>query len=743
MAHRLTIWLVLILSGFLPLAGTADHPDTPVPYLEPKPIWDQFLILVWQYKTSAPRDLDLYKQVGIHGFHIDRGSEKQAIVDFAIQNNLPYYVDHAADKGYLHLTERTGRDTVLKKKTVVARPYSLADPETRKLLKEHLQKNVTVTRQGPVAAYSFDDEVSLGVFNSPCEVDGSAASVAGYHTWLERQYGTIENLNQRWQSQYKDFSQAAPVSFEDIRGNHNRPPFRQWNLACWMNWRSYMDWQLADCLRELTLFTNQLDPATPAGITGGQQPAPYGGYDYSQVSGAVQWIESYDIGGTCEILRSLWCWPRRKPYVQTWFSTGEAKRDAWFLWYYLLHGCRGVIAWPDRDGSWFHYGDGGIAPFIRENTETIREVQSELSRSILDPAVRFDADPIAVFYSHPSVQASWVMDAATHKGTWPNRSSSMDNNNQSAGINRVAWFKLLEDCGYQYQVVTADQVAAGELVKQGYRVLILNRAICLSDAQAAAMVDFVKQGGTIIAESVTGVLDENGVGRAKGGVLDELFGIQRDESKGYLDGRGITEIDGEKYQKPFGERLSYQGALKYQGIAVYERGTRASGGQAGGSTGGADVLIAKRTGAGRSVYLNLTPVAYFDMDSRLGEYGTVWREIMGNLLKESGLAPRVQVLAEGKPVPLAEAVFWRKEDKMTLGIIKNPTRKAATSEAGAIHGVTGEPMEIQIVWREPAVKIRNLRSGESLPDGTKISVLWKPWEAVLLEYDAASATTEK
>ncbi|OPZ94206.1 MAG: hypothetical protein BWY71_02418 [Planctomycetes bacterium ADurb.Bin412] len=176
---------------------------------------------------------------------------------------------------------------------------------------------------------------------------------------------------------------------------------------------------------------------------------------------------------------------------------------------------------------------------------------------------------------------------------------------------------------------------------------------------------------------------------------------------------------------------------------MYERGTRASGGQAGGSTGGADVLIAKRTGAGRSVYLNLTPVAYFDMDSRLGEYGTVWREIMGNLLKESGLAPRVQVLAEGKPVPLAEAVFWRKEDKMTLGIIKNPTRKAATSEAGAIHGVTGEPMEIQIVWREPAVKIRNLRSGESLPDGTKISVLWKPWEAVLLEYDAASATTEK
>ncbi|MCK4626507.1 MAG: beta-galactosidase, partial [Phycisphaerae bacterium] len=423
-----------------------------VPFIKPKPISDKFLILIWQYKTDVRKDLDLYKKLGFHGFHIDRGSGKEAIVAFARKHRMAYYVDHAADKGYLHLTDRTGRKRIMRKRTVVSRPHSLADPKTMTILKNHIRKNVSVTKRGPVVAYAFDDEVSIGVFNSPCEVDGSPVSVTGYHAWLRKTYGNIDSLNRTWGTNLKNFSQAQPVSFEKIRRAHTKGPFSRWNLSQWMDWRSYMDTQFAKCLTELTLFTNKIDPNTPAGIVGGQQPAPYGGYDYSKICRSVQWIESYDIGGTCEILRSLWCRPQRRPYVQTWFSTGDTRRDAWFLWYYLLHGNRGVIAWPDRGGSWFHQKDGGIAPFIIQNAATIREVQSALSKHILNPDARFDADPIAVYYSHPSIQASWVMDVVTHRGTWPNRSSSLDNTCQTAAKNRVAWFKLLEDCGFQYNV---------------------------------------------------------------------------------------------------------------------------------------------------------------------------------------------------------------------------------------------------------------------------------------------------
>jgi len=710
----------MVLAAAAAGAAEGQPSDGRVPFIRPKPDWDRFVILVWQYQTRAQDDLELYKQAGFHGFHIDRGAGAQAQVDFAREAGFPYYVDHAADKGYLYLSSDANRSAVSRKKTVIPRPNSLADPKTIEILQGHLRKNVAVTKQGPVLAYAFDDEISLGVFNSPAEVDGSELSVAGYRAWLKAAYGSIEKLNAQWGTSLKDFSEAQPCSFEDVRAAHAAPPFAKWNLSRWMDWRTYMDTQFADCLAGLARFTNTLDPATPAGFVGGQQPAPYGGYDYSKITKSIQWIEAYDIGGTCEILRSLWKWPERRPYVQTWFSSGDPRRDAWFLWYYLVHGNRGVIAWPDKGGSWFHWKGGGLAPFIAANAATIREVQGEVSKFILDPETRFDADPIALYYSHPSVQASWVMDAVPHGGTWPNRSSSMDNANSSSARNRVAWMKILEDCGYQYNVVTPEQVTAGALEKEGYKVLILGRTICLSDAEAAAIRKFVEQGGTVIADYLTGVLDEHGKGRAAGGALDDLFGIKRDESKGYLDGKTIAEINGELYSKPFLQRLSYEGSSR-----VYERGTVSVGdGQHG--------QVLSKVGRGEMRYLNLSPVDYNDLGKRTGQPGGIWRCDIGGMLVED-LGWRARVLVGKDPLDLTETLFWRKGDTVVLAVIKNPPRDAAVDSAGKIEDVFGDPIDVEIRLARPATAIRNFRTGEKLPDGAVIKARWQPWEALLFE----------
>ncbi len=717
-------------------AGAAGMPE-PVPYVKPKPEWDRFLVLVWQYKTNVERDLPLYREAYLRGFHIDRGAGREGRVAFARRTAMPYYNDHAADKGYLHLTPRTGREKVLRKRTLIPRPWSLAEAKTMRAMKDHLKRNVAVTRRGPVVGYAFDDEVSLGCFNSPAEVDASPASVAAYRKWLARTYGTVERLNATWGTSYEAFSEAEPVSFEQIRGRHTKPPFSKWNLSRWMDWRRYMDTQFADCLAALTRYTNTLDPETPAGFVGGQQPSPYGGYDYSKICKVVQWIESYDIGGTNEILRSLWRWPERRPHVQTWFSRGNARADAWFLWYYLVHGNRGVIAWPERGGeSWFHWKGEGLAPFIAENADTLREVQGEVSRPILDPEARLDADPIAVYCSHPSVQASWAMDVVPHRGTWPNRSSSLDNACQTQAKNRVAWFKLLEDCGYQYTVVTGGQVAGGVL-QEGFRVLILRRAVCLSDAEAAAIRRFVQAGGTVIADHLTGLLDGRGAGRAGGGALDSLLGIRRDESKGYLDGTSIAEINGEKYDRPLMQRLAYGGALRHRGIVVVERGTRAdtgAGAAAADRVAGADVRITRPAGKGRAVYLNLTPVAYNDLGERLGKFGRAWRDIVSGLIREAGLEPRARVLdAGGEPVPMAETLLWRRGDRVCLCVVKNPPREAATSGAGSLEGTFGAPQDVAIRLARPARTIRNLRTGRDLPDGAVLRVRWNPWEALVFE----------
>ncbi len=745
------LWIAIIFAAAFPCLGGNEYPEAP--YIPARPLWDRFTVFVWQYKTSIRKDRSLYDAAGFRGYDIDRGAGKEAIARYAADNGLLYYVDHVADKGYLHVSERTGRNELLRKREVLKRPWSLADPATRQVLKEHIWKNIAAMKDGPVVAYSLDDEPSVGVLNAPCEVDGAEASVAGYRAWLRDKYGTIERLNAVWGTRLHDFGEAQPVSFEEIRLSNRKPPLSEWNLSRWMDWRSYMDSQFADTLADLTGYANALDPATPAGITGGQQPAPYGGYDYGKICASVQWMEAYDIGGTCEILRSLWAWPNRRPYMQTWFSTGDEKRDRWFLWYYLLHGNRGVIAWPDdKNGSWFRHNGDQLAPYISANAATLREIQGDVSRFILDPGTRFDADAIAVVYSHTAVQAGWAMDASVHGRTWPNRSSSMDNANQTAGKNRVAWFKLLEDCGFQYNVVTDEQVAEGILLKDKYRVVVLPRTITLSIRHARAIEAFVRSGGTVIADYLAGVLDENGVGQPDGGALDRLFGIERDENRGYFDGKTVAEIDAELYQKPFVERLRYEGALEWDGLVIAERGLTArsmpaetQAAKAAARIGSADVVVKRAVGKGRFVYLNLTPVAYSDMTIRQGPIGRQWRELATALLDEAGMRPRVKVLQKtgagsGEPVPMAEVVIWRKGEEAVLGVIDNPTRQGSISSAGEVYGVNGETLNVEIRLNRPVSGIQNLRTGEMLPDGAVIPARWIPSEALLFRVHWPSKT---
>ncbi|MBN1843582.1 MAG: hypothetical protein JW883_15045, partial [Deltaproteobacteria bacterium] len=123
--------------------------------------WNQFRILVWQYKTSVLKDIDLYRRAGVGGFHIDRGKGKHKLVEFSMKERFPYYVDHVADKGLLYL-QRNDVKAVTGKRGLATRPHSLADPQTISQIKKHIVRNIGTTKNGFVLAYAFDDEISLG-----------------------------------------------------------------------------------------------------------------------------------------------------------------------------------------------------------------------------------------------------------------------------------------------------------------------------------------------------------------------------------------------------------------------------------------------------------------------------------------------------------------------------------------------------------------------------------------------------
>jgi hypothetical protein len=88
---------------------------------------------------------------------------------------------------------------------------------------------------------------------------------------------------------------------------------------------------------------------------------------------------------------------------------------------------------------------------------------------------------------------------------------------------RESWCRAIEDSGFQYNFVSYGQMEQGELIRGGYRVLVLPRSTALSTAEVRAIRDFVEQGGTVIADGEPGRFDEHGRKLAAPQLAD-LFG---------------------------------------------------------------------------------------------------------------------------------------------------------------------------------------------------------------------------
>ena len=121
--------------------------------------------------------------------------------------------------------------------------------------------------------------------------------------------------------------------------------------------------------------------------------------------------------------------------------------------------------------------------------------------------------------------------------------------------------------------------------------MILNRALALSDAEVAKITEFVKKGGTVIADHLCGIFDEHGKSR-KVGALDSLFGITRDLSKGILNNKSATEVDAElDYGNLNDTNWMGNEASNYLDAAVFELGLKASSGKAKSTIDGTDVVV--------------------------------------------------------------------------------------------------------------------------------------------------------
>ena len=622
------------------------------------------------------------------------------------QFGLHFYLDHTAAKHYLHLWDGGQQKAHLSELHGNGVRTVPVNDALRQKLSGFIQNNISQVKSSPCrAAYALDDEVSWGHFVHPTMwriTDDPAA----YPAWLEEVYGPgAAPARDRW------------VTYEDIRPHLAAWSVRQFDAGPLMDQWSFNDSVWCNFLGGLVDYANTIDPDTPCGIVGGQAPNAFGGYDYAKLMRKIQYIEAYNLGSSQAVIRSFNP-GLAVPAVTSHFHQ-SADDDIWQVWYYLAHGNRGHIGWVE---NWF-VGPTAL-PWLDRVAPHYREAGQKIGP--LMRGAEWQHDGVALYYSHPSLQLGWMLDAQPHGATWVNRDG--DHRLGASHMVRHAWENMLRDAGLQYSHLSYVDVLQGGIPPE-YRVLILPACLCLSDGEAHAIESFCRRGGTVLADYLPGVWDQHGRGRAAGGALDALFGVRHDPAMTSADvfgGKLWCEVDQDANfgWKTYTEFLTNANTSIKDPSGFYK------------AVREMPTSNVRRVGPGTAVLLNLSPQWYNAY--RVAGYEAAQRgETFLRHITASGVRRWVEIENAGEAEFGYEITYFRKPDGRTvLFVCGNPEISGSEAGGGNAADLKTGALDIVLKFARPIRDVRDERRASRRGDGARFRFTWPQNEALVLSFDS-------
>jgi hypothetical protein len=698
--------------------------------------WPSWTYMPWTYQWSIGYTDESGKWSLASGYNgafidwdrIESETSKTGKLDWINQFKLRFYVDHTAAKRYLHLWD--GNDmrphaNAVHGPGVRIKPANAAMGAT---LKGIISKHVGAVKSSPYrAAYALDDEISWGHFVHPCmwQVTDDRAA---YDKWLEEIYGPGKSPRL-----------AGWITYNEIW-----PKLMGWSVASFdasqlMDQWSFNDSYWNNFLGELVEHTNSVDPATPCGFVGGQNPSPFGGYDYAKIMRKIQFIEAYNMGSSQAIIRSFNP-GNALPAVTTHFH--KAVHDTvWQTWYYLAHGNRGFIGWVE---NWFDK-DKKPQPWHAQVAPTFLEADNKIGP--LMSGATWIHDGVAIYYSHPSIQLGWIMDAEAHGKTWINRNN--DHKLGSSHLVRQAWENMLRDEGIQYNYINyVDVIQKG--IPSEYKVLILPACLALSDAEANQIKKFCRSGGVVIADYMPALWDQHGKGRPAGGALDDIFAVKHDT--GAITAADVfggklwceTDQDANFGYKTYDDLLTkgsgcikdasgFNKAVRNMQTNVRNEAAR----QAGDPTPSAPV------GNGTAVLMNLSPQWYNAYRASGFSAARDKRQVFMQHVKDAGAKPWVRIANADQKTHGYEITYWKDakaSGRTIMFVCYNPELSASSVGGGNSIGLKTDTLPITLQFSAPVKNARDERTGKALGDGKEFKLDWKQDEAVVIVFHETTAS---
>jgi hypothetical protein len=303
----------------------------------------------------------------------------------------------------------------------------------------------------------------------------------------------------------------------------------------------------------------------------------------------------------------------------------------WVFYYMLWDQAQPYQMIIDFDGS----PHGGYPALSREEWA---DIKSGIGKLFIE--TRFTDDAIALPYSVASIYCG-EMCGVGHRGSLYTHKG------------------IIQELGYQHTSVSTEQIAEGELLRRGFRLLFLPATICLSDKAIAAVSEFAGKGGVVVADYAAGVRDEHGKRRSSV-PLDDLFGIDRSAA---------TEPT-RSLELSFGPSAPEPTRPLRAAMRPGESGLKAAKGQAWAQfEDGTAALVVRKHNDGYAVYTNIDLSAYGSskgagvrgeviVETRGAEdYVKAVQAVFRQIFDLAKTPRRVTVLRDGKPFDHGETFY--------------------------------------------------------------------------------------
>ena len=351
--------------------------------------------------------------------------------------------------------------------------------------------------------YDNGDEIALSRSGSPIDFCFSDDCMKKFRQFLEKRYGTLENLNRNWNSQFRAWKEVLPFTKEEVWKSKGK------KVAGWADHREFMDELCYEHLDESRKILRRHDPGARYMNSGTEYPNAYGGIDWWKLMKCQDSLQNYHTGDHDEMHRSF----ARPDYVSIpWYlGYGSDKvNQIYRLWRSALLGSSGISMWCIYSCVLFpdlmpQPGIKGVMPHVR----VMKDGVGKLLMQVYHPR----KPQAAILYSQASLRNAFI--------------------EKRMGDHGALWQKytaLCRNTGCEFKFVSYEQLADGLLDREpNYKLLILSDATALSDPEVEAVKRFFKHGGCVLAEGVPATRYFNCVKRPAP-ALKEIFRRSKGQS---------------------------------------------------------------------------------------------------------------------------------------------------------------------------------------------------------------------